>query len=70
MQYQLFVPLLQGTVVAEKDLLQAVYRGAIQAEDRKNLAKPVRKVREQLLPSGVTIERVAQCGYVLLPVPE
>jgi hypothetical protein len=70
MQYQLLVPLLQGAVVAEKDLLQVVYGEATQVECRANLAKLVRKIREQLLPSGVTIERVAQSGYVLLPVPE
>jgi len=70
MQYQLFVPLLQGTVVAEKDLLQVVYGGTTQAGDRENLAKLVRKVREQLLPNGVTIVCVAQRGYALLPVPE
>lgn len=69
MQYQLLVPLLQGDVVPEKNLLQAVYEVA-QKEDTANLAKLVRKAREQLLPSGITIERVAQRGYVLLPVPE
>lgn len=70
MRYQALRLLLPGNVITEEKLLIAVYGANACVDRRDSLAKLIRKIRSQLLPLGMTIERVAQRGYVLLPIPE
>ena len=70
MRYQVFRLLLQGRVVAEKELLHTVYGENGSLDSKETLAKLIRKIRSQILPLGITIEQVAQRGYILLPIPE
>jgi DNA-binding response OmpR family regulator len=70
MRYQALRLLLAGNVIAEEELLTTVYGENASVDSKDSLAKLIRKIRSQLLPLGITIEQVAQRGYVLLPIPE
>lgn len=70
MRYQVLRLLLPGNVIVVEELLTTIYGENASVDSRDSLAKLIRKIRSQLLPLGITIEQVAQRGYVLLPVPE
>ena len=69
-QYEALVLLVQGNVVADTELVRAVYSEELYADGSKNLEKLIRKIREQLYPVGLTIERMAKRAYILLAIPD
>ncbi len=66
-QYRLLMPLLSGNVVSDEDLLREALLGSGDiAADGYNLDRHISKMRSRLQPSGLTIYRVTQYGYILL----
>lgn len=69
LQYQALVLLIQGGVVAERDLIQAVYGNELYGDESKNLKKLIRRIRGKLSSMELTIVDVEKYGYTLLPIP-
>jgi len=70
LHYQMLMQLLPGNVVAEVTLVKALYGCELGTEVSNNLGKIARKIRSRLYPLGLTVERVAKQGYILLAIPD
>lgn len=70
LHYQMLTYLLPGNPVAEAILVKALYGCGLGTEVSNNLGKVVRKIRSRLNPLGLTVERVAKQGYILLAIPD
>lgn len=70
LHYQLLIHLLSGNAVAETVLGEALYGCGLEPEVSNNLGKIARKIRSRLHPLGLTVERVAKQGYILLAIPD
>lgn len=66
----MLIYLLSGNAVAEAILGKALYGCDLKPEVSNNLGKIARKIRNRLYPLGLTIERVAKQGYILLAIPD
>jgi hypothetical protein len=70
LHYQMLSHLLPGKAVSEAVLGKALYNCRMGEEISNNLGRIARKIRGRLTPLGLTVERVAKQGYVLLAIPD
>jgi len=69
-EYRLLMRLLNAQAESDVELIKAAFGPEAAVSARENIDKHIDKMRSKLLPSGLSIHRVAKYGYVLLAAPE